>query len=174
MRRLSRLLLVLGVASLAAASKADIFNKLAKEQQLHQDGEGVEAALEETTEEEHRELVPPQGSANGDFSVLLESLANPLVPEARIPPVATSCPGIELKAPRTIRAGRQVSAGRHVYLVAKLTSHWDTEGGLRDGGLILILPDGLKYVGAVISPWLQGMGSIRRCRARRWLGRLST
>jgi len=88
--------------------------------------------------------------------VLLESLAKPLVPEALIPPVATSCPGIELKAPRTIRAGRQVSAGRHVYMVAKLTSHWNTEGGLRDGGFILTLPDGLKYVGAVISPMALG------------------
>jgi len=52
---------VLGVASLAAASKADIFNKLAKEQQLHQDGEGVEAALED-----HRGGAPRAGPAPGE------------------------------------------------------------------------------------------------------------
>jgi len=81
MRRFSQLLLLLGVAGLAAANKkTEIFNKLAKQQQQeHQDAEGVEAAVEETTEEEHRELAPPLGSANGDFSVLVESLANPLV-----------------------------------------------------------------------------------------------
>ena len=164
MRRLSRLLLVLGVASLAAASKADIFNKLATEQQPHQDGEGVEAVAADniTGEEAQRDLQMLSNS-----KLFFATLANPsmapsmapsTVPETLIPSLATSCPGIELKAPRTIRAGRQVSAGRHVYMVAKLTSHWDMAGGLRDGGLILTLPDGLNYVGAVISPMAPGYG----------------
>ena len=91
-----------------------------------------------------------------DPSLLSEALTNPLVPETLIPSLVTSCPGIELKAPRTIRAGRQVSAGRRVYMVAKLTSYWDMAGGLRDGGLILTLPEGLKYVGAVLSPMAPG------------------
>lgn len=169
MRRLPRLLLLLGIASLTAANKkADILNKLAKEQQHDQDGEGVEAVIAENmTREDHRELSPALGSANGGFSVLVESLANPslpetftdpFVPETLMSPLATPCPSIDLKAPRTIRAGRQVLAGRHVYMVAKLTSNWDMEGGLRDGGLILTLPEGLEYVGAVISPMAPGYG----------------
>ncbi|GAB5037670.1 Hypothetical protein NocV09_09600060 [Nannochloropsis oceanica] len=80
MRCFSLLLLFLSVTrSTATVKKAEIFNTLAKQQRYLQGAQDVEAAVEET-EIDHRELDPPPlGSANGDFSVLFESLTTPLV-----------------------------------------------------------------------------------------------
>jgi len=90
--------------------------------------------------------LPPQAHSMKGFlsSTALMGLAllfSILLPAVQAQP---TCPGVTLKAPRTIKAGRVVT------LIARLTNTGITT--INGGGLSLTLPTGLEFVAALTFP----------------------
>ena len=90
--------------------------------------------------------LPPQAHSMKGFlsSTALMGLA--LISSILLPAVQAqpTCPGVTLKAPRTIKAGRVVT------LIARLTNTGITT--INGGGLSLTLPTGLGFVAALTFP----------------------